>query len=490
MSVEPEPHDPRGDPRPVLLWLRRDLRLADHPALTAALETSAPVIPVFILDPETEALGAAPKWRLAEAIAALAAELETRGSRLILRRGKAGAVLRDLIAEVGAGAVHWSRLYDPAARDRDSAIKADLKAQGIAAHSFAGHLLFEPWTVETGAGGMYKVFTPYWKSVRGRGVDPVLKAPDRLTAPADWPASDRLEDWQMGAAMRRGAPVLAAHTRAGEAAAQARLQAFLDDTVDRYKIDRDYPALDGTSGLSEYLTVGEIAPRRAWHMAMRLRDSHGGDGIETFLKELAWREFAYHLMFHTPEILTRCWRPEWEDFPWSEEGSAPQVLAWKQGRTGVPFVDAAMRELFVTGKMHNRARMIVASYLTKHMMTHWRIGMAWFAETLTDWDPASNAMGWQWTAGCGPDAAPYFRIFNPETQAKRCDPDGAYQRAWLAEGQRNPPETALAFFDAAPRSWHLSPTDPYPQPIVGLAEGRARALGAYETRSFAPDKPD
>ena len=209
----------------------------------------------------------------------------------------------------------------------------------------------------------------------------------------------------------------------------------------------------------------------------------GARGAEHFLKEVVWREFAYHLVWHTPHILTRNWREGWDAFPWDSEES-DNVLAWKQGRTGIKFVDAAMREMYVSGTMHNRARMIVASYLTKHLMAHWQIGQRWFEDCLIDWDPASNAMGWQWTAGCGPDAAPYFRIFNPETQLEKFDADGAYQVQWLAEGRAHPSDTALSYFDAVPESWGLLPSDPYPEPIVALDVGRNRALAAYEARDF------
>ena len=219
----------------------------------------------------------------------------------------------------------------------------------------------------------------------------------------------------------------------GEAAAQERLEAFVGGRDRDYGTGRDLPATNGTSNLSENLSLGEISPRQCWHAGLRaLQD--GADEAETWLKELVWREFAYHLTYHTPRITTRNWREEWDAFPWNEDATRPEVIAWKQGRTGVPFVDAAMREMYVTGRMHNRGRMIVASYLTKHLMTHWKIGHDWFTDCLTDWDPASNALGWQWAAGCGPDATPYFRIFNPETQIKKFDPDKAYIHRWIAEG--------------------------------------------------------
>ena len=472
-----------AEDRPIILWVRRDLRLADHPALSAAAESGRPVIPLFILDEVVAAHGAAPQWRLGLGVAHFAERLEGLGARLILRRGRALEVLRAVIAETGAGAVWWSRLYDPDAVARDTGVKAALKDQGIEARSFAGHLLFEPWTVETGQGGPYRVYTPFWKAVRDRDPGAPLPAPTRLCAPDQWPASDALADWRMGAAMRRGADVVARHVRVGEQAAQDRLAAFLYGPVRDYAAARDFPARPATSRLSENLTYGEIGPRAIWHAAQRARQE-GGRGAETFLKELVWREFAYHLVHHAPQITSRNWREGWDRFPWSTDDDAAQVLAWKQGRTGVEFVDAAMREMYVTGTMHNRARMIAASYLTKHLMVHWRIGQRWFEDCLIDWDPASNAMGWQWVAGCGPDAAPYFRIFNPDTQAAKFDSDRAYRDAWIAEGRRDPAETALRFFRAVPRSWGLGPDDPYPAPVVGLAEGRARALSAYESRDF------
>ncbi len=462
---------------PVIWWIRRDLRLCDNPALTAASESGAPVLPVYILDEQDEALGAAPKFRIGLGLEHFGQELAKAGSRLILRRGKVLEVLQDLIEETGAGAVHWSRLYDPQAIARDSAIKQQLKQQGVEVISHGGRLLFEPWTVETKAGGMYKVYTPFWKAVRGRNVDSLLPAPGKLAAPDSWPASDGLADWHMGAAMRRGADVVARYCRVGEAAAQARLDDFLKDSVDAYKARRDYPAEEATSGLSENLAWGEISPHRMWHQGSAAME-RGSQGAEHFLKEIVWREFAYHLMYNSPRILTESWREEWQEFPWSQK-ITPQVQAWQRGQTGYGFVDAAMRELYVTGKMHNRARMIVASFLTKHLMTHWKIGMDWFADTLVDWDPASNALGWQWVAGSGPDAAPFFRVFNPSGQLEKFDPEGAYTGRWIAEGQDTPPQTALDFFDAAPLSWDLSAGMAPAEPVVSLQAGRDRALTAY-----------
>ncbi|PVA08211.1 cryptochrome/photolyase family protein [Thalassorhabdomicrobium marinisediminis] len=467
---------------PVIYWVRRDLRLADNAALLDAVGRGVPVIPVFILDEVVEGQGAAPVFRLGRGVAAFAETLKGLGSRLILRRGRALEVLRALVAETGAGAVVWNRLYDPASKARDSAVKAALSDDGIAVQSFAGHLMFEPWTVETKTGGYYKVFTPFWKTVRGRDVALPLAAPSALPAPQDWPESDRLADWALDAPMRRGAEVVARHMVVGEAAAQDRLAEFIETRVDDYDSARDRPGVEGTSGLSENLTYGEISPAVCWHAGQRAM-AQGRKGAETFCKELAWREFAYHLTHHTPRIVDRNWKEAWDAFPWRTE-ETDAVRRWKQGRTGEPFVDAAMREMYVTGTMHNRGRMIVASYLTKHLMTHWRIGQAWFEACLIDWDPANNAMGWQWAAGSGPDASPFFRIFNPETQLAKFDPKGRYRRMWIAEGQDDPPKTALSYFDAIPEHWALSPADSYPDRIVDLAEGRQRALAAYKNRDF------
>jgi len=460
---------------PCILWFRRDLRLADHPALRAAAEGGRPVIPVFIRDHTVDGLGAAPRWRLDRGLEVFAEALEAAGSRLILRAGPALEVLRELVKETGAEAVYWSRLYDPAARERDARVKEGLRDDGLEAKSFPGHLLFEPWTVETGQGGFYKVFTPYWKAVRGRDLPkpcpkPTLHTPDR------WPDSEDRADWGLGHAMRRGAAVVAEHVAPGEAAANRRFGQFVARRIKDYDTERDMVAEDGTSGMSQYLSLGEVSPLTLWTKSLEAK----GKGAETFRKELAWREFAYHLMFHTPHLTDAPWREEWRHFPWNEDERRREVIAWKRGRTGEPLVDAAMREMYVTGRMHNRARMVVASHLCKHLLCHWRIGLRWFEEHLVDWDPANNALGWQWVAGSGPDAAPYFRVFNPETQADRFDPDGDYRKRWIAEGQADPPDTALSYFDAIPEGWAMRPGDSYPERIVGLKEGRERALAAYE----------
>ncbi len=468
---------------PVIWWVRKDLRLRDNAALAEAIEQGGPVIPVFILDEVFSEYGACPLWRFGLGVEKLAETLEGIGSRLVLRRGDAADVLKSLVRETGAEAVRWSRAYDPDQVTRDKAVKADLGEMDVDAKSVAGHLLFEPWSVETKDGGFYKVYTPFWRAVQDREVGQPLPAPTELASPDAWPESENLADWALDENMKRGAAVVSQHVTVGEEAASSRLQAFTAHAIADYDTARDFPAQDGTSRLSENLTWGEISPRACWHAGQRALEE-GKPGAETFLKELVWREFAYHLAWHTPHITERSWRDGWDTFPWRDDERLKEIRAWKRGMTGEPFVDAAMRELYVTGYMHNRARMIVASYLTKHLMVHWRVGQKWFEDCLIDWDPASNAMGWQWAAGSGPDAAPYFRVFNPETQLEKFDKDGEYRKRWIAEGDAQPSDTALSFFDAVPESWNLSSADAYPDRIIDLSEGRKRALEAYENRDF------
>ena len=468
---------------PIIMWYRRDLRLGDHEALTAACAADRPVIPVFIHDDQVAGLGAAPKMRMGLSVASLAKDLADKDSRLILRKGDALDTIRALIKETGAGAVYWSRRYDPDSIARDTKVKAALKDDGVDVQSFQGHLLFEPWTVETKTGGCYKVYTPMWKNVRGYDVPAAIPTPSAIPTPDSWPASDDLDSWRMGAAMMRGAEILKSHCTVGEVAASNRLGAFIANDVASYQKNRDLPAVDGTSRLSENLTYGEISPRRCWHAGWRALHDGKADA-EVFLKEIVWREFAYHLGYHTPRITTGNWKEDWDAFPWNTDERLAEVKAWKQGRTGIRFVDAAMREMYVTGTMHNRGRMIVASYLTKHLLSHWRIGLDWFADCLIDWDPCSNAMGWQWSAGSGPDATPYFRVFNPVTQLDKFDKDRAYVKRWVAEGAKTPSETAMSYFDMIPKRWNMSAEDRYPDPIVAADVGRTRALDAYSNRGF------
>ncbi|MCY4301526.1 MAG: deoxyribodipyrimidine photo-lyase [Aestuariivita sp.] len=465
---------------PIIVWFRRDLRLSDHPALHAACRVKRPIIPVLIIDDDVEKLGAAPKWRFGLGVSHFKARLGACGSDLVVRRGTARDVLNSIISEVGASDVFWTRVYDPQGIARDVTIKRELRAKGINACSFCGSLLFEPWKIATETGGFYRVYTPFWKKVSRLSVAEPLPDLQGFRSPEMWPRSDAFVCTEFEKAMGRGATVVRPYVQLGEEAAQIRLQRFVDKLVYNYHDNRDRPDLDSTSHLSEHLSLGEISPQMCWHAGLRAMQDNP-QGAEKFLKELVWREFAYHLMYHTPHILDANWRTAWDDFPWNLDKNE-EVTAWMQGRTGIPFVDSAMREMYVTGRMHNRGRMIVASYLTKHLMTHWTIGQQWFADCLIDWDLASNAMGWQWTAGSGPDASPYFRIFNPATQRDKFDPNGTYVNRWIAELALEPGEDALSYFDAIPPSWNLSPDDDYPAPIVSIEDGRKRAMQAYESR--------
>ena len=460
---------------PILLWMRRDLRLADNPMLAEAARTGRPLIPVFVMDDVVASTGTAPLWRWGLSLESFDAALRGLGSRLTFRRGPAPEVLAGLAEETGAAELWFSRPYGGEAEARDGAVRDRLEEAGAEVRRFRGHLLFEPEEVATGSGGHYKVYTPFWKNVRGRDVTPPEPAPERLRGVNDWPESESLPDWELAGPMRRGAEVVARHVCVGEARALERMETFLAERIEDYARARDMLAVDGTSGLSENLTYGEIGPRAVWHAGRR--ELEAGRGDETFLKELVWREFAHHLLHHEPRLAEESWRPEWKDFPWKDGG--PEAETWTKGRTGMDVVDAAMREMYVTGTMHNRGRMIVASYLTKHLMTHWKVGETWFRDCLIDWDVANNAMGWQWIAGSGPDASPFFRVFNPEGQAEKFDPKGEYRARWIAETQDDPGELALSYFDAIPESWGLSPGDPYPEPIVSAADGRQRALDAY-----------
>ena len=442
---------------PSIVWFRDDLRVADHLALTAAVERGAPVVCVYVLDEESpgiRGLGGAVKWWLHGSLTALSEALDDFGGRLVLRRGPAGRVIRSLVEETGAGAVFWNRRYGGPERDLDAELKQALRDDGRLVQSFAANLLFEPWTIRTGQGTPFSVFTPFWRACTS-APEPrhPLPAPEAIE-PAD-AASDALDDWDLLPTRPDWAAGLREAWTPGADAAHGRLHEFLVDDLADYADRRDEPARSVTSRLSPHLRWGEVSPHEVWH-ALRERRSRG-EGANRFRTELGWREFAWHVLFHAPELATRNWRVEFDAFPWPR--LHPTALrAWEEGRTGVPLVDAGMRELWATGTMHNRVRMVVASFLTKNLLIDWRRGEQWFWDTLVDADAASNPFNWQWVAGSGADAAPYFRVFNPELQATRFDPDGEYVRRWV-------PEVG---------------TDEYPEPIVDLKQTREAALAAYE----------
>jgi deoxyribodipyrimidine photo-lyase len=476
---------------PLIVWFREDLRLADNPALAAAAQSGRPVIAVYILD-ETQGVrapGAASRWWLDKSLASLAADLhKTLGGRLILRRGPALAVLEALIGESGATTAHWNRLYEPGAVARDKAVKAALTALGVECRSFNAALLNEPWRITKGDGGDYRVFTPYWRAADAaaaavapcpspRSVTWFDGALDCDPLPA-WNLHPRAPDWSAGFG----------DWRPGESGAKARLDGFLADHVAAYAATRDAPAAPGTSRLSPHLHFGEIGPRQVYSaasLAAVARESAEA-GVSVFQKELGWREFNHHVLFHHPAMTDTAFKPAFEAFPWRDDAAG--LRAWRRGRTGYPIVDAGMRELWVTGWMHNRVRMIVASFLTKHLMIEWRQGEAWFWDTLVDADMANNVAGWQWVAGSGADAAPYFRIFNPVLQGATHDPDGAYVRRWLPQLARLPSavihEPWKAGEDVLRRSGVRLGID-YPRPIVDHALARERALAAHRSLGAA-----
>lgn len=427
---------------PALLWFRQDLRLTDNPALLAACGTGAPVIPVFLHAPHEEgdwAPGAAARWWQHHSLAALERDLAARGAKLVLRRVAADstseATLLAIARETGAGSVHWNRRYEPTIIARDGALKASLRAQGLAARSHNAALLAEPWEVRNQSGKPFQVFTPFWRSVVGQlAPPPPTPAPAALAAAQRSPASLPLAALELLPRIR-WYDGLASHWQPGEAGAAQRLERFLDEAWLQYDNRRDVPAQEGTSRLSPHLHHGEISPRQIWHAFARRAAAQGIDASRwrqsKFLAEVGWREFAHHLLYHFPHTPTEPLRAEFARFPWRDD--AALLDAWQRGRTGVPLVDAGMRELWHTGWMHNRVRMVVASFLVKNLLQPWQAGARWFWDTLVDADLAANTLGWQWSAGCGADAAPYFRIFNPVTQSQRFDPGGDYLARWLPE---------------------------------------------------------
>jgi deoxyribodipyrimidine photo-lyase len=447
--------------------------------LVAAAATKRPLIPLFITD-ESEPFvpGGASRWWLHGCLTSLAGDLAKAGATLILRRGPPSAVLADVIAASGASAVYWTRCYEPAAIARDSALKTTLRGQGLEVQSFNGSLLAEPWDLRTQSGTPFRVFTPVWKALARQPQRKPFAAPRKLVGDARPLASDALESW----GLRPTAPDWAGGLREmwvpGEHGAKQNLAQFLRRAADYHRA-RDIPGTPGTSQLSPYLHFGEISPQQIW-AAMALQEP--GAGVAAFQRELAWREFTHHLLYHFPHLPDEPLRTEFAHFPWRKDAKA--LKAWQRGQTGYPIVDAGMRELWHTGWMHNRVRMIVASFLVKHLLLPWQAGARWFWDTLVDADLANNAASWQWVAGCGADAAPYFRIFNPVLQGHKFDADGRYVRRWVPELARLPDAHLQAPWeapDAVLRDAGIVLDKTYPAPIVDHAAARARALAAFKS---------
>jgi deoxyribodipyrimidine photo-lyase len=465
-----------------IVWLRDDLRLDDNPALAAAAALPDPLTVVYILDedsPVVRPLGAAARWWLHHSLSGLAAGLEAQGSRLLLRRGPAAAVIRDLATETGATGLFWNRRYGQPERTIDAGIKEWATGEGLEATSFQANLLFEPWTVRTGSGGPYKVFTPFWRSCLACP-EPRLPAdpPDGLPPAAvassgGLPASDRLDSWDLLPRRPDWSAGLAATWHPGENGAHERLEGFLDGPVEDYGKGRDLPGTEGTSRLSPHLRFGEISPFRVWHSLRERFPRQAPADVGIFRSELGWREFCWQLLYENPDLATHNYRREFDRFAWQTPSDA-ELEAWQQGRTGYPLVDAGMRQLWQTGWMHNRVRMAAASFLVKNMLADWRLGETWFWDTLVDADAANNPANWQWVAGSGADASPYFRIFNPVTQSKKFDAGGSYLRGYV-------PELADLDDRSVHEPWKNPTAAPgYPEPLVGLQESRDRALETYQ----------
>ena len=461
-----------------IVWFRQDLRLTDNPALTEACLHHDAVIPLYILDEETSPLGGAQRWWLHHSLISLDQGLKKIGLNLCLRQGHALDHIEKLVRDHQIEAIYWNRCYEPSTIARDTAIKKHLQNIGVRVISSNGHLLQEPWQISTLAGQFFKVFTPFWRACLKKMSVPTLYKLSR-TPQALNPNSESLSDWQLLPTKPNWAKAFGDHWQPGEEGACAKLTEFIDNNINGYATSRDVPAQDATSKLSPHLHFGEISPWQIWRAieAVKLNPHCDLKSVERFLSEMGWREFSYHLLYHLPSLPNTNFKANFNAFPWKND---PIFLKrWQQGTTGYPIVDAGMRELWHTGYMHNRVRMIVASFLTKDLFIDWRIGASWFLDTLVDADLASNTASWQWVAGCGADAAPYFRIFNPVLQGEKFDPDGEYVKQWVPELKPVPSQWIHQPWNAPQGKLGISLGQDYPKPIVDHAEARNMALLYY-----------
>lgn len=475
---------------PIIIWFRNDLRLHDNPALIKALKNSESVLPVYILDDAAAGpwkMGGASRYWLHHCLTSLSHDLKNKyNAPLILKQGNAQGILEDLVEETGAKGVYWNRNYEPWSIARDTQIKEALKGKNISVETFNGRLLFEPWEIKNKTGKPYRVFTPFWKCCME---DPHLRdpfpAPDQINSPDQLPNSDNLSDWKLLPTSPDWSGGIADFWNIGETAALKQLDDFLEMRVDTYKDDRDFPRIDATSFLSPHLHFGEISPLTIWHKTKPLLDQAVGNdsvykNIKHFLSEIGWREFSYHLLFHYPETPNQPLYDKFNKVPWDKNERG--LTAWQRGQTGIPIIDAGMRQLWQTGWMHNRVRMLVGSLLVKNLLIDWREGEKWFWDCLVDADLANNTQGWQWVAGCGADAAPYFRIFNPVTQGERFDKTGDYVRQFVPELKNMPDKYIHKPWEAGPLILKAAGVElgkDYPHPIVDLKQSREKALEAF-----------
>ncbi len=465
--------------RPALVWFRNDLRISDNPALHAAANGGAPIVALYVLE-EAKGLrapGAAWRWWLAGSLRNLSDNLASLGIPLTLRRGDPRKIVADIVREANVATVYWRRRYVAGEAKLDTEIEQHLLANGCAVETFNAMLLNEPWAIQSKAGGPIRVFTPYFKASQERGnARGALGELRRLNA-AKAPGSGQLDDWNLEPSKPDWAKVMHSSWQRGEDGAKKRLQEFLAGALEGYAEHRDRPDIDGTSRLSPYLAHGEISP----HQIAAALPARGRD-VEKYRAELGWREFSYHLLHHFPDLPRVNFQRRFDAFPWREDAKA--LAQWQRGLTGYPIVDAGMRQLWRTGWMHNRVRMVAASFLIKHLLLDWRRGEEWFWDTLVDADPANNAASWQWVAGSGADAAPYFRVFNPVLQGEKFDPEGSYVRNWIPEIAQLPNELIHKPWTASPLELAAAGVTlgkTYPTPIVDHQEARDRALNAFQT---------
>ena len=473
-----------------IVFFRNDLRLEDNQALTKAADECDCVVPVFIANPDDSyrwAPGAASRWWLHQSLTALSKELAKLGSKLVIRSGDVNKSMLQLVAETNASAVYWNRRYDPHGREEDVALERDLLNEGVEVRTFNSNLLHEPHMVQTKSGGPFKVFTPFWNQCSARiKVDGLEKAPEKITAPSKKIDSLELSDLSLEPTIDWAAGFREMWTP-GELGAKDQLEVFIDESLEDYQYGRDVPAIGHVSKLSPHLHFGEISPRQIW-LAVNAackgasKQSKLRQSADIYLKEIGWREFAHHVLYHFPETADSPLQEKFKSFPWRH--APAQLKAWQKGLTGYPIVDAGMRQLWHTGWMHNRVRMVVASFLTKHLLISWVKGSQWFWDTLVDADLANNTLGWQWAGGCGADAAPYFRIFNPELQGEKFDPDGVYVKRWCPELAKLPAKWIHKPWKAPAEILEEAEIElgkNYPAPIVDHGIARARALSALES---------